>query len=98
MQRIAVQEAFLAAFLGLKALRDAGRFRAWIFGIVANVCRYRLRRRREGYFHDEQGGQMVTGFTLEDARPSAEAVFETRSYVGSPPMLSMSFPMICGRR
>ena len=40
----AVQEAFLAAFLGLKALRDAGRFRAWILGIVANVCRYRLRR------------------------------------------------------
>ena len=30
----AVQEAFLAAFLGLKALRDAGRFRAWILGIV----------------------------------------------------------------
>ena len=30
----AVQEAFLAAFLGLKTLRDAGRFRAWILGIV----------------------------------------------------------------
>ena len=74
----AVQEAFLAAFLGLKTLRDAGRFRAWIFGIVANVCRCRLRRRREGYFHDELGGQMVTGFMLEDAQPSAEAVFETR--------------------
>lgn len=74
----AVQEAFLAAFLGLKALRDAGRFRAWLFGIIANVCRYRLRRMREGYFHDARGGQMVTGFTLEDAQPSAEAVFETR--------------------
>lgn len=74
----AVQEAFLAAFLGLKGLRDAGRFRAWILGIVANVCRYRLRRMREGYFHDEQGGQMVVGFTLEDAQPSAEAVFEAR--------------------
>src|SRR5215472_5379662 len=67
----AVQEAFLAAFLSLKGLRDAGRFRAWIFGIVANVCRYRLRRMREGYFRDEQGGQMWTGFTLEDAQPSA---------------------------
>jgi len=74
----AVQEAFLAAFLGLKALRDAGRFRAWILGIVANLCRYRLRRLREGYFHDELGGRMVTGFRLEDAQPSAEAVFETR--------------------
>ena len=74
----AVQEAFLAAFLSLKALRDAGRFRAWILGIVANVCRDRLRRRREGYLHDEYGGQMVIGFTLEDAQPSAESVFETR--------------------
>ena len=74
----AVQEAFLAAFLGLKTLRDAGRFRAWLLGIVANVCRYRLRRRREGYFHDEQGGQLVTGFTLENAQPSPEAVFEAR--------------------
>jgi len=73
----AVQEAFLAAFLGLKQLRDASRFRAWIFGIVANLCRYQLRRMREGYFHDEHGGQMVTGFTLENAQPSAEAVFET---------------------
>jgi RNA polymerase sigma-70 factor (ECF subfamily) len=33
---------------------------------------------REGYFHDERGGQMVIGFTLEDAQPSAEAVFEIR--------------------
>jgi len=74
----AVQEAFLAAFLGLKALRDAGRFQAWIFGIIANVCRYRLRRKREGYFHDEQGGQMMTGFTMENLQPSAEEVFETR--------------------
>jgi len=73
----AVQEAFLAAFLGLKALRDAGRFRAWILGIVANACRYRLRRMREGYFHDELGGRMVTSFTLNGAQPSAEAVFET---------------------
>ena len=47
-------------------------------GIVANLCRYRLRRRREGYFLDEQGGQMVTGLAREEAQPSAEAVFETR--------------------
>ena len=76
-KRRRIQEAFLAAFLGLKALRDAGRFPAWILGIVANVCRYRLRQMREGYFHDEQGGRQVSGFTLEDAQPSAQAVFET---------------------
>jgi len=37
----AVQEAFLAAFLGLKALRDADWFRGWILGIVAIVCEFR---------------------------------------------------------
>jgi len=26
-------------------------------------------RMREGYFHDERGGRMMTGFTLEDAQP-----------------------------
>jgi DNA-directed RNA polymerase specialized sigma24 family protein len=40
-KRCRIQEAFLAAFLGLKALRDADRFRAWILGIVANVCEFR---------------------------------------------------------
>ena len=74
----AVQEAFLAAFLKLEKLRDHDRFRAWLFGILANVCRSRLRLLREGYFHDLLGGQSVVGFRLEDFEPSAEAVFETR--------------------
>jgi uncharacterized protein len=74
----AVQEAFLAAFLKLENLRDHDRFRAWLFGILANVCHSRLRLMREGYFHDLLGGQPVVGFRLEDVEPSAEAVFETR--------------------
>ena len=74
----AVQEAFLAAFLKLEKLRDHDRFRAWLFGILANVCRSRLRLLREGYFHDVLGGQAIVGFRLEDFEPSAEAVFETR--------------------
>jgi uncharacterized protein len=74
----AVQEAFLAAFLKLENLRDRDRFRAWLFGILANVCHSRLRLLREGYFHDVLGGQAIVGFRLEDAEPSAEAVFETR--------------------
>lgn len=74
----AVQEAFLAAFLKLENLRDRDRFRAWLFGILANVCHSRLRLLREGYFHDVLGGQATVGFRLEDAEPSAEAVFETR--------------------
>jgi len=74
----AVQEAFLAAFLKLENLRDRDRFRAWLFGILANVCHSRLRLLKEGYFHDVLGGQAIVGFRLEDAEPSAEAVFETR--------------------
>ena len=74
----AVQEAFLGAFLKLEKLRDHDRFRAWLFGILANVCRSRLRQLREGYFHDVLGGQAIFGFRLEDVEPSAEVVFETR--------------------
>jgi RNA polymerase sigma factor (sigma-70 family) len=74
----AVQEAFLAAFLKLENLRDHDRFRAWLFGILANVCRSRLRLLREGYFHDVVGGQAIVGVRLGDFEPSAQAVFETR--------------------
>ncbi|MGA9723431.1 MAG: bifunctional nuclease domain-containing protein [Candidatus Binatus sp.] len=74
----AVQEAFLAAFLKLENLRDHDRFRAWLFGILANVCRSRLRLMREGYFHDLLGGEAIVGFRLEDFEPSAESVFESR--------------------
>jgi RNA polymerase sigma factor (sigma-70 family) len=74
----AVQEAFLAAFLKLENLRDHDRFRAWLFGILANVCHSRLRLMGEGYFHDLLGGQAIVGFRDEDFEPSAEAVFETR--------------------
>ena len=74
----AVQEALLAAFLKLEKLRDRDRFRAWLFGILANICHSRLRLLREGYFHDVLGGQAFVGFRLEDFEPSTEAVSETR--------------------
>jgi RNA polymerase sigma factor (sigma-70 family) len=74
----AVQEAFLAAFLKLETLRDHDRFSAWVLGILANVCRSRLRFLREGYFHDALGGEAIVGFRLEDFEPSAESVFESR--------------------
>jgi uncharacterized protein len=74
----AVQEAFLAAFLKLENLRDHDRFCAWVLGILANVCRSRLRLLREGYFHDVLGGEAIVGFRLEDFEPSAESVFESR--------------------
>src|SRR5258708_3537628 len=74
----AVREAFLAAFLKLEDLRDHDRFSAWVLGILASVCRSRLRLLREGYFHDVLGGEAIVGFRLEDFEPSAESVFESR--------------------
>ncbi len=39
------QEAILAAYLSLAQLREVGRFRGWLYGIVLNVCRSYLRER-----------------------------------------------------
>lgn len=41
-----VQDAMLQAYLSLKKLRDPTRFRSWLYGIVLNVCRSNLRRRK----------------------------------------------------
>lgn len=38
-----VQEALLEAYLSLDRLKDAGRFRSWLAGIVLNLCRNYLR-------------------------------------------------------
>jgi RNA polymerase sigma-70 factor (ECF subfamily) len=42
----AVQEAFVAAWRSIGALRDADRFDAWFGRILVNACRMTLRRRR----------------------------------------------------
>lgn len=41
-----VQDAMLQAYLSLEKLRNPTRFRSWLYGIVLNVCRNDLRRRR----------------------------------------------------
>ena len=73
-----VQDALIAAFLALRNLRSPDRFKSWLLGIVINLCRTRLRRRREGYFDDRYGGRAIAGFRLEDMAPSAEFILETR--------------------
>ena len=40
------QEAILQAYLSLKHLRDASRFKSWLYGITLNICRSHL--------HDQQ--------------------------------------------
>lgn len=41
-----VQDAMLQAYLSLEKLNDPKRFRSWLYGIVLNVCRNDLRRRK----------------------------------------------------
>lgn len=40
------QEALLQAFLSLDHLRDAARFKSWLYGITLNVCRNFIRERK----------------------------------------------------
>ena len=44
--RDAIQEAFVAAWRQLPALRDPARFDAWLGRIVVNACQMALRHRR----------------------------------------------------
>jgi len=73
-----VQDALIAAFLAMGNLRAPEPFKSWLLGIVINLCRTRLRLRREGYFDDRYGGRAISGFRLEDAAPSAEFIHEAR--------------------
>ncbi len=41
-----VQDAILQAYLSLPKLRNPNSFRSWLYGIVLNVCRNYLRRRK----------------------------------------------------
>jgi RNA polymerase sigma factor (sigma-70 family) len=55
-----VQEAVLAAFLGLDGLRERSRFGGWLCGIVANLAKMRLRRERAARsLGDVSGGAVV---------------------------------------
>lgn len=73
------QEAFLQAFLGLASLRSPDRFGTWLLGIVVNLCRMRIRARRDWHPAEEwHGGRVPEDFTLADLQPSPEAIYEVR--------------------
>ncbi len=44
------QEAILQAYLSLDSLRNPARFKSWLYGIMLNVYRSRLRDRRIAFF------------------------------------------------
>jgi RNA polymerase sigma factor (sigma-70 family) len=56
-----VQEALLAAYLGLERLRRPERFGAWLCAIAANLARMRLRQRGTQVSFDALGGRHVSG-------------------------------------
>jgi DNA-directed RNA polymerase specialized sigma24 family protein len=70
-----VQDAFLAAFLGLHKLHDPDRFRPWLYGIVLNFCKTRLRLRNRGLIIDGFGG---LDLSLGEIEPPPDVVFETK--------------------
>jgi RNA polymerase sigma factor (sigma-70 family) len=73
------QEALLQAFLGLRDLRGKDRFRSWLLGIVVNLCKMRLRGKRDWHPADEwHGGRVPEDFTVADLQPSPEAIYEVR--------------------
>ncbi len=41
-----MQEIFLHAYLSLNSLRDASRFKNWLYGIALNICRSYLREQK----------------------------------------------------
>jgi RNA polymerase sigma factor (sigma-70 family) len=72
------QEAMLQAYLSLDNLRDAERFRNWLYGTVLNVCRSYLRARRMSLSLEAVGGLRADVATLANNEPALDEVFHQR--------------------
>jgi RNA polymerase sigma factor (sigma-70 family) len=62
-----VQDAMLQAYLSLEKLNDPTRFKSWLYGIVLNICRNDLRRRKLICFSLEA----MLGNFIEELQPIA---------------------------
>jgi RNA polymerase sigma factor (sigma-70 family) len=72
-----VQEALLAAYLGLDRLRRPERFGGWLCAITANLARMRLRQRGRHVSFDALGGRRVAAGE-SDLRLTPEEAVEAR--------------------
>jgi len=72
------RKSLLAAYLGLRKLRDAHVFNHGCLGSWRNLARTRLRQHREGHFDDYAGGRALSDFNLDDAEPSPELIHQTK--------------------
>jgi len=57
-----LQESMLQAYLSLKHLKDAARFKQWLYGITLNVCRSYIRARKS----DDLSLEAITGGMQKD--------------------------------
>ena len=71
----AVSDAVLAAYENIRKLRKKESFRSWMFTIVANICRKRLRqaaKRRKAFFILSEEEQMIVGLSVFGGYNSTE--------------------------
>lgn len=79
LARDLVQEAMLQAYLSLHHLRDASRFRSWLFGIVLNVCRSFIRTCRTTSPLEATAGDLhFEALPFSTADPDPQEVTEER--------------------
>ncbi|MBR8833277.1 MAG: sigma-70 family RNA polymerase sigma factor [Stigonema ocellatum SAG 48.90 = DSM 106950] len=73
-----VQDAMLQAYLSLEKLHQPKRFKSWLYGIVLNICRNELRRRKVIVFSLEaMVGDLADALLLIDENsPAPEQVAE----------------------
>src|SRR6266702_6847498 len=62
------QEAILQAYLSLDHLRDASRFKSWLYGITLNICR--------SYLHDQKMDLFSLKNIMGDVRSDIVTIFE----------------------
>lgn len=73
-----VQDAMLQAYLSLEKLHQPKRFKSWLYGIVLNICRNELRRRKVIVFSLEAmvGDLADAPFLIDENSPPPEQVAE----------------------
>jgi uncharacterized protein len=76
-----VQEALLAAYVGLDRLRRPERFGGWLCAITANLARMRLRQWGNQVSFDELGGRWFSAGAV-DLRLTPEEVVEAAELLG----------------
>jgi RNA polymerase sigma factor (sigma-70 family) len=72
------QEAMLQAYLSLDDLRDASRFRNWLYGIVLNICRNYLRAQKINLSLEAVGGLYAETRVLAGNEPVPQEVVQHR--------------------